>query len=247
MELIKPQIECLTVTDNALMRIEEAGRTCYKSEDKIGTTACPPCEGGGHVKNIVNASVPCSRCQGSGQVPSSELFVEKILESGHLSVIEHAYASYRIICDRGVTHEIVRHRLVSYSQESTRYCNYKGGVTFVIPPWLHLEEGHYDKARMGQLPSGPGCQEERYWLFRRLDNEIEYQQWIKWGWSPQKARGCLPNCLKTEIVMTTNLREWAHFLKLRTTNAAHPQMREVAYKILADIKSRVPIIFDDIR
>ena len=108
MKLVKPSIEFLWMTDEPLFTlrfrtIEQAGRTCYKSEDKITND-------------------------------SAEHFVRRIMKMSHLAMIEHASASYRVICDRGVTHEIVRHRLFSYAQESTRYCNYKSGVTFIIPP-----------------------------------------------------------------------------------------------------------------
>lgn len=113
MRLIKPSVEFLDMTKNPLQVIERAGRTCYKSEDRITPG-------------------------------SAEVFVRKLLSRGHLAMIEHAWMSYRVVCDRGVTHEIVRHRLFSYAQESTRYCDYSGGVTFVIPSWLDLPEGEYE-------------------------------------------------------------------------------------------------------
>ncbi|GAG38160.1 unnamed protein product, partial [marine sediment metagenome] len=112
MKLVKPSIKFLDMTDEPLEAIERAGRTCYKSEDKITRF-------------------------------SAEKFVKKLINSGHLAMIEHAWMSYRIVCDCGVTHEIVRHRLFSYAQESTRYCNYKGGVSFVIPPWFNIPVSEY--------------------------------------------------------------------------------------------------------
>lgn len=175
-------------------------------------------------------------------VPASE-FVQKILKSGHESVIEHESISVRIICDRGVTHEIVRHRLVAYSQESTRYCNYKGGVTFVIPPWMDIKPGEYeygDPLLTGSLP-------DLIWRKSLYDAEYSYIELLKLGWSPQQARSVLPNSLKTEIVMTANIREWRHILKLRTPKAAHPQMREVMIPILKEFKHIIPILFDDIK
>lgn len=198
MKLIKPSIEFLNMIDNPLEVIEKAGRTCYKSEDKITKV-------------------------------SAKEFVRKLLQRGHLAMIEHASMSYRVICDRGVTHEIVRHRLFSYAQESTRYCDYKNKpIQFIKPCWFESStsfsnicwEKHMSKA------------EE---IYKKLRTE---------GWTPQQARSVLPNSLKTEIVITGNLREWLHFFKLRTAKTAHPQMQEIANMILIDARSRVEIIFD---
>ena len=212
MILIKPSYKILFISSRPLEMIEAAGRTCYKSEDKIT-------EG------------------------SAEKFVKMIIKRGHYSVIEHVYMSVRFICDRGVTHEIVRHRLAAYSQESTRYCNYKGGVTFIIPPWIDLPEGEFFDA--GELFSGY-CSE--YEWFRFMQNaEAVYIHLLADGWSPQQARSVLPNSLKTEIIMTANLREWMHVFKLRTSKAAHPQMRELMIPLLEEMKTLVPVIFDDIK
>ena len=212
MILIKPSHKILFISPKPLETIEAAGRTCYKSEDKIT-------EG------------------------SAEKFVRMIIKRGHLSVIEHAYMSVRFICDRGVTHEIVRHRLAAYSQESTRYCNYKGGVTFIIPPWIDIEEGEYTFVTPEQDVSG------NTWVWYRdmLEDERSYKDLLSGGWSPQQARAVLPNSLKTEIVMTANLREWIHVFKLRTSKAAHPQMRELMIPLLEEMKTLVPVIFDDIK
>ena len=217
MKLIKPSIECLWITPDPLGVIEQAGRTCYKSESKITPESAPK-------------------------------FVKMLLDRGHEAMIEHASASYRVICDRGVTHEIVRHRLFSYAQESTRYCNYKGGVTFIIPQWFSrpVREGEYlDFSDLSEDRVGQFTPPEISWLCMMLRNECDYQRLLSQGWSPQQARSVLPNSLKTEIVITGNLREWRHFFKLRTAQAAHPQMREVADMMLANIKNQVPIIFDD--
>ncbi len=221
MKLIKPSVESLWLTEDALCIIEEAGRTCYKSED-----------------NITRDSAP--------------IFVQKILDRGHHAMIEHASASYRVICDRGVTHEIVRHRLFSYAQESTRYCNYKGGVTFIIPCWF---EGKEDPSHWGDTAK---CS----WWDAMNVAEKSYLELLKKGWTPQQARSVLPNSLKTEIVVTGNLREWRHFFSLRCTpknipedkkingiyygaDAPHPQMQEVANMILEDIRKQVPVLFDE--
>lgn len=165
---------------------------------------------------------------------SSKKFVSNILKSGHESVIEHEKISVRFICDRGVSHEIVRHRIASYSQESTRYCNYSkdkfGKEITVIKPLFWDEDSR----------------EYKIWYEAMQHSEQAYQALIQMGAKPQEARSILPNSLKTEIVVTMNLREWRHFFKLRTAVNAHPQMREIACMALAKLKQEIPIIFDDI-
>lgn len=165
---------------------------------------------------------------------TAEKFIAGIIKRGHESVIEHGSITVKVTCDRGVTHEIVRHRIASYSQESTRYCNYSkdafGSEITVIRPSF-LTEGT------------PGWQ---YWKVACRMAEKSYFELLDWGCTPQEARAVLPTCLKTEVVMTANLREWRHFFKLRTAPAAHPQMREVAIPLLHQMRSQVPVIFDDI-
>lgn len=162
---------------------------------------------------------------------SAREFVRKIIASGHESVLEHEKVTARIICDRGVTHEIVRHRIASYSQESTRYCNYgKASEITVIKPCFWAE---------GSLPYA-------LWEESMAYAEKAYMNLVALGCSPQQARSVLPNSLKTEIVMTCNLREWRHFFRLRTSRAAHPQMREIAVPMLAEFKRLIPVVFDDI-
>jgi thymidylate synthase (FAD) len=164
-------------------------------------------------------------------------------------MLEFHDMTVKFVCDRGVSHEIVRHRLASYAQESTRYCNYsrlKFGrqITFVIPQWLNLSEGEYDVTRI--LQAGTGKPESRLWLNAMYEIESGYLNLIDMGWSAQKARSVLPNSLKTEIVMKANLREWRHFFTLRCSKAAHPQMRELAIPLLKQFRKRIPLIFDDI-
>lgn len=216
MKLVKPSHEILFIQPDLLKLIEEAGRTCYKSEDKITED-------------------------------SAEKFVKMVVKKGHHSVIEHANITVRFICDRGITHELVRHRLAAYSQESTRYCNYKGGVTFIIPPWVNYSpdeiltiDGEIKGHSMDYCPAAA-------WFDVMLDTERKYIELITaGGWSPQQARSVFPNSLKTEIVMTANVREWLHVLKLRTSKAAHPQMIELMAPLLNELKTKIPIIFDDI-
>ena len=161
-------------------------------------------------------------------------FIQNIINRGHESVLEHFSFSVKFICDRGVSHEIVRHRIASYSQESTRYCNYSKGdfngeITVIEPCFLV-----------------PGTEGYNLWYNACSSAEDSYFMMLNWGCSPQEARAALPNSLKTELVMTANLREWRHFLKVRTSRAAHPQMREVANLLLKELKQKVPVLFDDI-
>ena len=196
------------------------------------------------LKTIERAGRTCYKSEDMITAQSSEKFVEMLLKRGHEAMIEHASASYRVICDRGVTHEIVRHRLFSYAQESTRYCNYKGGVTFIIPPWLagseECREGVYITPR-----DNPYGHLVNIWFNQLFSAEAVYINLVKDSWTPQQARSVLPNSLKTEIVITGNLREWRHFFSLRCAKAAHPQMRETARLLLCDITKRIPILFDE--
>ena len=180
---------------------------------------------------------------------SARKFVDAITRRGHHSVIEHAVVTVRIICDRGVTHEIVRHRLASYSQESTRYCNYKGGVTFVIPPWVNIGEGSWDSSKLHEIimEESPFAGSSDYlWMDTMLLCEHRYIQLLRKGWSPQQARSVLPNSTKTEIIVTANVREWRHIFTLRCHKASHPQMNEVMRPLHQEMKILIPVIFDDI-
>lgn len=161
---------------------------------------------------------------------SAERFISQIIKLGHESVLEHFSFSVRFITDRGISHEIVRHRLASYSQESTRYCNYgndkfNGEITVVEPHLINEQKLNWHKA----------CElaEEQY--FKLLKTT-----------TPQTARAVLPTSLKTELIMTANLREWRHFLKLRTSKNAHPDLRALTVPLLRELKRILPNIFDDI-
>lgn len=192
-----------------------------------------PINGIAMLKKIEAAGRTCYKSEGKMTEDSYLAFIQKLLKSGHESVLEHEKVTIRLICDRGVTHEIVRHRIASYSQESTRYCNYIkdqfGGEITVIDP-------------------SPFMTGDQLVLWRRAVEVAEamYEKLIKSGCSPQIARSVLPNSLKTEIVITYNLREWRHFFRLRTSERAHPQMREITIPLLAQFKKLIPIIFDDI-
>lgn len=169
-------------------------------------------------------------------------FVEKIQSRNHLSVIEHCSITVKFIIDRGVSHELVRHRLCSFSQESTRYCNYhkdKFGkqVTFILPPWVQIPPGEY--YRIEDLHHDP----DYAWYESLRIAEHYYFCLLEHGWTPQQARSVLPNSLKTEIVTTANLREWQHILNLRCHESAHPQMREIMIPLKEELHAILPEIF----
>lgn len=203
MRIIGASFKVLFWPDNPLELIEQAGRTCYKSEASISPE-------------------------------SSVAFAEKIRSIGHESVIEHVSASVRFVFDRGVSHEMVRHRLCAFSQESTRYCNYSkdrfgNQLAFVKPCFWDESTDFYD-----------------VWYQHMVISERTYLQLIKMGAKPQEARSVLPNSLKTEIVVTANFREWRHIFRLRTSQKAHPQMREAMVPCFDFFNERCPEIFGDI-
>lgn len=177
----------------------------------------------------------CYKSEGKIEPGSAATFLAGIIKRGHEAVLEHYSFTVKFICDRGVSHEIVRHRLASYCQESTRYCNYsKEGfgkeITVIEPCYLV-----------------PHSNEWLHWAYSCELAERGYFDLLAQGRSPQEARAVLPNSLKTEVVMTANIREWRHFLELRTSKAAHPQMREVALILLKELQDKVPVLFDDIK
>lgn len=190
-----------------------------------------PIDGKAMLKHIELCGRVCYKSEDKITDDSAERFARKIIKSGHESVLEHASITVRFVCDRGVSHEIVRHRLASYSMESTRYCDYSkdkfGGEIRVIEP-----VGCGDELSMMKSSCGYA--------------EIMYQCMISSGVSPQIARAVLPTCLKTELIMTANLREWRHFLKLRTSEAAHPQIRALAVELRDKLREAVPAVFEDI-
>ena len=168
---------------------------------------------------------------------SAAKFVAGLIKRGHEAMLEHASITVKFVTDRGISHEIVRHRLASYAQESTRYCNYsqdKFGheLTFIIPDFLEY-----------------GSEGFKLWKDEMKQVEKTYFAMLEAGHTPQEARSVLPNSLKTELVMTANLREWRAFFKLRAANStgvAHPQMLEITRPLLDDLKAMIPVVFDDI-
>lgn len=186
------------------------------------------------LRHLEKAGRVCYKSEDRISDVSAEKFIKNILERGHESVIEHVSLTVRVVCDRGVSHEIVRHRIASYSQESTRYCNYftdkfSNELTLIKPCFWEKDSKEYS-----------------LWENAMAEIEKTYNQLIIMGAKPQEARSVLPNSLKTEIVMTMNLREWRHFLRLRTSMTAHPQMRQVALMIYHTFIEKFPALFSDI-
>ena len=198
MKLIEPSFEILNVSGD-LTTIEQAARTCYKSEDKIK-------EG------------------------SAEKLVGVLVDRGHHAMLEFVDVTVKFITDRAIANEIVRHRIASYAQESTRYVNYKNqDMEFIEPLWAK------DLPDSGWVVFCETLQHA----------ELTYKNFIEAGAKPQDARAILPLCLKTELVMKTNLRSWYNFFELRTAKAAHPEMRRITIPLCKEFQKRIPIIFDD--
>ena len=207
MKIIKPSFEILTP-------ISEGGKSELQFIEKCGRTAY--------------------KSEDKITDGSAERFVAGIIKRGHESVLEHSMLTVKFICDRGVSHEIVRHRLCSFTQESTRYCNYSNNkfgseLTFVEPCFWNYDSEKYFN-----------------WEVFCREAELVYMDMINTGVKPEEARAVLPNSLKTEIVVTANYREWRNIFKLRCDKAAHPQMRELMIPLLKELQSKIPIIFDDI-
>lgn len=173
-------------------------------------------------------------------------FVRMLIKRGHESVLEHAKLSAIVTCDRGITHEVVRHRIASYTQESTRFCNYAADRFGNSITYISLWGGIVRDRKVSQLPAAQVAQIVAEWMEACMDAERHYNRMIELGATPQIARSVLNHSTKAAIVMTMNMREWRHFFKLRNAPDAHPQMREIAEMLLEPFKDVVPVIFDDI-
>lgn len=189
------------------------------------------------LQKIEAAARTCYKSEGKIQEGSAAKLVAGLIKSGHEAMLEHASVTVKFVVDRGISLELVRHRLASFAQESTRYCNYSkddfgSEITFIIPDYLEYKSEGWN-----------------IWKESMKQAEDAYFKMLDFGLSPQQARAVLPNSLKTEVVMTANLREWRHFFKLRalgTTGKPHPQMLEVAVPLLEDMKNLIPVVFDDL-
>lgn len=172
------------------------------------------------------------KSEGLTQAGSAEAFIRRLIASGHESVLEHAWASILFVTDRGTTHQLVRHRLFSFTQESTRYCNYSkgkfGGEIRVVRP---LE---FNKPE----DSWP-------WIRLMQDAEAAYFTMLAAGIKPEAARSVLPTCLATEIAVTGNFRQWRHFFKLRLDKHAQYSMRVLAGLACGLLKDVAPTVFEE--
>lgn len=256
MHIIDQSSEILYMDD--LERIERAGRTCYKSENKIGCAVKEP--GLCSVRQDTRMRGECSIT--SCPDHSSNKFVRSLIKRGHEAMIEHGSATVKFITNRGVTHELVRHRLCAFGQESTRYVNYGDKeMEFIRPVWCNgtademnsaLEDlgtrcgndfREYVEGRLGWTP-------DTEWLLACYSSEQSYGYLMsECGWRPEQAREVLPNSLKTEIVVTANYREWRHIFKLRalgTTGKPHPQMQALMMPLLREFQETLPALFGDL-
>lgn len=216
MKIIKPYARIIVLANNNLKFIESAARVSHRSEEDQTENT---------TEKFINAVV---------------------MKHGDWSVVEHSIATVEFLVDRGITHEIVRHRLFSYTQESTRFVNYAKKMTpnFIYPipgVWCDKSEDHTFIAAYDH-----DCIYSGSWLCAIQECERVYQELLKQGWRPQEARSVFPNALASKLIMTGNLRNWRHFFIMRTTKEAHPQMRQVTIPLLAEFKSKVPILFDDV-
>lgn len=245
-QVLNPAMDDPTHISAIYRNIERAGRTCYKSEDRITDE-------------------------------SAEKFVRAIVKNGHEAMLEHANMAVRFTVDRGVSHEFVRHRMASFAQESTRYCNYSGDkfgneITVIdpcfyddVPPDLKEEVRHFIHDRVeSELDVDELFRSTsevmialyadkllRYanWYAQCMSAERSYLKMLEYGATPEEARMVLPTDLKTEIVITANMREWRHIFELRaigTTGKPHPQMAEVMVPLMNECILRMPALFGDL-
>jgi len=251
-----PHIPFDLLYKDLIWRIEKYGRICYQTDarrelvvkallDDPEFTGPMAADFAEELGPDAEAAIPALRERAEYRAITN-FIRERLMKSGHHSVIEHGSISAVVVCDRGVTHEIVRHRLAAYSQESTRYCRYgKDGrsLQFIIPPWCRIEEGEYSIDGLAYpLFSTPG---DARWFEAMRVAEYFYLKLLEEGWRPEQARDVLPNSTKTQIAMTYNLREWRHFLRMRASRRAHPQMQPLAIDLLRQLKANFPIFFED--
>ena len=221
MKKLKAGYEILTpISENGLQElkhIERIGRVCYKSEGNI-----------------------------TDDGESAKKFVKMLITRGHEAMLEHSTLAVKFTVDRGVSHEIVRHRIASFAQESTRYVNYSLDKFGSEVNYIDIEEGIHLDSKMKEMDAETISAIVSEWQEAMLAAEQHYMKMLELGATPQIARSVLPNSTKTELTVTANYREWRNFFKLRTEKTAHPQMREVAIPLLEELKTKIPVIFEDI-
>ena len=176
---------------------------------------------------------------------SADKFIRMICRRNHESVLEHASLTARIVCSRAASHQLVRHRIAAYSQESMRYVNYgKKGLQVICPPSIGLPPGQYFYDEMSATSGWTGP--ELAWVSAIDRSYTEYLDQLADGIKPEDARFILPNACKTEVVTTFNLRTWRHVIKDRGLNPhAQWEIREIFYSIYENLKWRLPSVFGD--
>ena len=268
MRLIKPSVEIIKQEKYDLLHvfkfIELAGRTCYKSENKITEDSASEFVDrmikSGHGAMLEHGTIYLTIPVSDISNPIiykyilnsySKIFIDftnsyittnyrVLIENNWLDDLKYISEPYlfhtkrttvKFICDRGVSHEFVRHRVFSFAQESTRYCNYSkdkfnNELTFIIPCWIKdLEEGNYYAYCEYHHSKNDAS---KRWFDSCMSSEFVYTNLIEEGWKPQEARTILPNSLKTELIMTGFNDDWENFFKLRCAPNAHPQAKELA-------------------
>ena len=209
------------------------------------------------VKNVVSASNQCWKTgmMFEGNIEEGERIIRSRIKVGHESLIEHASLTMKFTTNRAITHEIVRHRIASFTQASTRYQNYTkdewGGLTMIQPHWVTGNIcGEWSEEKYDSVVEQEGTTPTSVWLFGRLADEFEYKCQSENGLIPDETRGLLPNDLATTLVMTANMRQWRHFFKLRalsTTGRAHPQIVELATMAMNMAHDYAPCFFEDLK
>lgn len=238
MKIIKPYATLLHRDSNLALRfIEWCGRISHRSEE-----------------------------QQSDESTTRRFIENVVLRHGDWSIVEHFSCSVDFYVDRGITHEIVRHRLAAYTQESTRFVNYEKKMppSFIYPVVGvecvyclegkdHVVTGHapfkfsHLLKQYGDQIIEVDCKYDTNWLNAITAAEWNYRELLLKGWRPQEARSVFPNALASRLIMTCNLRQWRHFFLMRTSKEAHPQMKQVTIPLLNDFKQHFPVLFDDIQ
>lgn len=203
-------------------------------------------EGHKILKHIEKIARTCYKSEDLINDESAEKMIKKLIKLNHLAMIEHASVSVLFTCDRGVTHEIVRHRVASYAQESTRYVNYSKDKFGNEIGYIDIAGGIALDTKMKDLPVETIDAIISEWNQACIDAEKHYMKMLELGATPQIARSVLNNSTKSDINVTMNLREWRHFFELRCDTPAHPQMRELVIPLLKEMSEVIPIVFDDL-
>ena len=203
-------------------------------------------EGHKILKHIEKIARTCYKSEDLINDESAEKMIKKLIKMNHLAMIEHASVSVLFTCDRGVTHEIVRHRVASYAQESTRYVNYSKDKFGNEIGYIDIAGGIALDTKMKDLPVETIDTIISEWHQACIDAEKHYMKMLELGATPQIARSVLNNSTKSDINVTMNLREWRHFFELRCDSPAHPQMRELVIPLLKEMSEVIPIVFDDL-